>query len=60
MFSVFEILLLAFIAFVFVFAIIDRICKCIEKRNAFAAIANMLDKKSLEEFEEACVRNNIL
>jgi hypothetical protein len=39
----FEILLLIFVAFLCVFAVVDRICKCREERFKHEKIANMFD-----------------
>lgn len=54
MFSTFEIVLFAFVAFIFVYAVVDRICRCVEHRHISDSIgknpacAEMI-KKSIEE-----------
>lgn len=45
----FEIVVYAFIGFIFVYAIIDRVCKCVEHKNATKVIKlkqNKVDENS--------------
>lgn len=38
MFSTFEIVLFAFVAFIFVYAVVDRICRCVEHRDEYREV----------------------
>lgn len=60
MFTLFEIILLAFVGFLFVYLLTDRICRCIEKRIAFKVIGDLSEKNALEDLTNALVKNNIL
>ena len=49
MFSTFEIVLFSFIAFIFVYGIVDRICRCIEHRHEHRH-ANKTNNENVDDY----------
>lgn len=54
--KMFEIIIYAFVGFIFIYAIVDRVCKCIEHKHMSEAVKNNCAK----ECKEANIDNYIL
>ena len=60
MFSTFEIMLFAVIGFICVYAIIDRICKCIEQKYIAKAFEKSIEEGKATIVDKKYIDDNIL